>query len=133
MTSVTHNASSVRRLRAVLRFRSAAGGLLLVLPAFVLMALLVFMPALRSMLRTFTNDAAGTFTLSRYEAFFADQWSVANLTFTVWCSLVAGLILLAIGLVLALYLRFTRSRLSGLIQTISIFPLFVPGSSSRSR
>jgi ABC-type spermidine/putrescine transport system permease subunit I len=36
-------------------------------------------------------------------------------------------ILLAIGLVLSLYLRFSQSRLAGAIQIIALFPLFVPG------
>ncbi|MDR3474345.1 MAG: ABC transporter permease subunit [Devosia sp.] len=115
-----------RRARAVRR-GATTFGLALVAPAFSLMVLLVLLPMLRSLLGTIFPDGALGPTLSGYSAFFSDPRSVANLIYTVQVTATTLVILLAIGLTLSLYLRFSRSRLTGAIQIIALFPLFVPG------
>lgn len=114
------------RLRAARR-RTAGFGLALVAPAFALMLLLVLIPVLQSLLGTLFPEGRSSPSLANYQAFFADARSVENLIFTAQVTATTLTILLAIGLLLALYLRFSRSRLIGAIQIISLFPLFVPG------
>ena len=113
------------RMRA--RRRIGAFGLALVAPAFGLMVLLVLLPMLRSLLGTIFPDGAATPTLSAYGKFFSDPRAIENLVYTVEVTATTLAVLLVIGLVLALYLRFSRSRLTGFIQIIALFPLFVPG------
>ena len=91
--------------------RAALLGLALVAPAFLLMLGLILAPATQSIVHTFfpTNSTAAS--LAGYAAFFADPQSVSNLIFTLEVTLATLAILLVIGLVLALYLRFSQSRL----------------------
>jgi putative spermidine/putrescine transport system permease protein len=107
--------------------RSALLGLALVTPAFVLMLGLILAPAAQSIVRTLFPPGSTTPSLAGYAAFFADPQSVSNLIFTLEVTLATLAILLAIGLVLALYLRFSQSRLVASIQVLALFPLFVPG------
>jgi len=103
---------------------------LLIAPPIILVAALIFFPAIQSVIRTLTPDettSGGLFTLDRYRAFFNDPNSVASLVFTTEITLTAVFVLLIIGLVLSLYLRFRKSRLSNFVQGLAIFPLFVPG------
>ncbi|HWC88234.1 MAG TPA: hypothetical protein VG433_01205, partial [Pirellulales bacterium] len=109
------------------RLSRAAFGLALVAPAFALMLLLVLIPVVQSLLGTLFPDGSASPSLANYQAFFVDARSVGNLIFTAQVTAVTLAILLAVGLLLALYLRFSRSRLIGAIQVIALFPLFVPG------
>lgn len=105
--------------------RSSMLGLALVAPAFLLMVLLILVPALRSLASTLVGPDG--LRLSGYAAFFADPISVQNLAYTTQVTLAAMAILFAIGLPLALYLRFSASRFVAWIQVLALFPLFVPG------
>lgn len=102
-------------------------GLALVAPAFGLMVLLVLLPLLGSLLGTFFPDGAALPSLAGYVRFFSDPRSISNLLFTVQITATTLVILLVIGMVLSLYLRFSQSRMTAAIQVIALFPLFVPG------
>jgi putative spermidine/putrescine transport system permease protein len=105
-------------------------GYLLIAPPVVLMALLIFLPALQSLSRTLlVPDTSGTatFSLQRYSEFFRDPISVSNLLFTLRITLTSVALLFAICFPLAIYLRFSRSRIAGAVQVLTLFPLFVPG------
>jgi len=118
--------SSGGRARAARR-RATTFGLALVAPAFCLMVLLVLLPMLRSLLGTIFPEGSAGPTTSGYSKFFADPRSVQNLVYTIEVTGTTLAILLGIGLVLSLYLRFSQSRFTGAIQIIALFPLFVPG------
>jgi ABC-type spermidine/putrescine transport system permease subunit I len=118
----------VRRPRAArARDRGWALGLALIAPAFLIMVLLIFAPAMLSILGTLLPDGAAGPSLANYRHFFNDRLSVLNLVFTLWTTLATLVALLLIGLVIAVYLRFSQSRLVAAIQVLSLFPLFVPG------
>ena len=90
---------------------------------------LVIWPAINAISRTIWRpDGDGNigFNLSSYAFFFSDRYSLDNLTVTLWTTLVCAIILLVICLPIALYLRFSRGRLSGYVQALAIFPMFVP-------
>jgi len=101
-------------------------GLLLVAPALLIMGVFIIVPALISVAGTFFIDGQGL-GLGNYRDFFANAQSVGNLAFTVEVTLAALAALLAIGLAIALYLRFSQSRLVAAIQVLALLPLFVPG------
>ncbi|MDL2402103.1 ABC transporter permease [Rhizobium mayense] len=127
MTAGISEITTVPRRKRASRGGGGTLGLALVAPAFGLMILLVLLPASRSLLGTIFPDQAGEPSLKNYEAFFSDARSASNLLFTVQVSVITLAILLTIGLIIALYLRFSQSRFIGAIQIIALFPLFVPG------
>ena len=102
---------------------------LLVAPPIILVAGLIFFPAIQSVIRTLAPDETtsnGFITLDRYSAFFSDANSVASLLFSIEITVGAVIVLLSVGLTLSLYLRFRKNRLSNFVQGLAIFPLFVP-------
>jgi len=116
------DASSVRGAR--LRRRTALRATLLVAPALALAVVLIVIPAILSMGGTFFVGGQPSF--ANYQDFFGNPQSTQNLRFTVGVTLVSVSILLVVGLVIALYLRFSHARLVAAIQILALFPLFVP-------
>src|SRR5581483_1338733 len=128
MTSATFadcgapDAASARGAR--LRRRTALRAALLVAPALTLAVVLIVVPAILSMGGTLF--VGGHLSFVNYQDFFSSQQSNQNLRFTVSVTLASVVILLAVGLAIALYLRFSHTRLVAAIQVLALFPLFVP-------
>nr|ACY24757.1 putative outer membrane protein [uncultured organism] len=104
-------------------------GLLLVAVPVLLMAWLIIWPIFNAFGRTIWRpDANGDygFNLSSYVFFFSDQYSINNLTITLWTTAMCALFLLLICLPIAIYLRFSSGRLPAYVQALAIFPMFVP-------
>ncbi len=104
-------------------------GLLLVAVPVLLMAWLIIWPIFNAFGRTvWRPDANGDygFNLSSYVFFFSDQYSINNLTITLWTTAMCALFLLIICLPIAIYLRFSSGRLPAYVQALAIFPMFVP-------
>jgi ABC-type spermidine/putrescine transport system permease subunit I len=68
----------------------------------------------------------GGLTLARYAAFFADTYSLDNLRLTVWVTALTAALRVAVALPIALYLRFRAGWLPALVQSLALFPIFVP-------
>lgn len=104
-------------------------GLLLVLPPVALIILFVLYPALFAIYNTFQVKDGGQFVLSlqNYLTFFSDPQSRRNLFLTVWTTVITTVMLIAFCLPIAAYLRFSTGRLPTIVQSIAVFPLFVPG------
>ena len=113
------------------RDRGALWGYLLIAPPVLIMAALIFYPAIRAIIDTLflTNPQTGEtyFTLQNYIAFFQNANQVANLRFTIAETLWTVAILFVVGFPLALYLRFAEGRMAAIVQVLTLFPLFVPG------
>jgi ABC-type spermidine/putrescine transport system permease subunit I len=102
----------------------------LIAPPVLIMALLIFYPAIQAVIETlFVANKAGqvTFSLQNYISFFQDPILRANLWFTLAVTLATTGLLFVVGFPLALYLRFSRSRIAAAVQVLALFPLFVPG------
>jgi ABC-type spermidine/putrescine transport system permease subunit I len=123
MASVSLEASAPAKSRGLTASRR---GLLLVAPALFVMGIFIILPAVLSVGGTFRIEGQGP-SLGNYRDFFANPQSTGNLIFTGEVTLVALAFLLAIGLGIALYLRFSQSRLVAAIQILALLPLFVPG------
>jgi len=110
---------------------SALAGYALIAPPLVLLLLLIFFPAAQAVVRTLLVDAdiglSSGFTTSRYTGFFGDAIARSNLWFTVWVTIFTTGFLFLVCLPLAAYLRFSTSRIAGVVQVLALFPLFVPG------
>ncbi len=115
----------------VRRDYSALAGYLLIAPPILIMTLLIFLPALQSIIRTLTVEDLKTgqvaFSFGNYVNFFNDVVLVENVKFTVLITLATVAFLFIVGFPLSLYLRFSKSRVAGAVQVLALFPLFVPG------
>ena len=104
-------------------------GLLLVAAPVLLIGWMVIYPIIDAVVTTvWLPDESGKYglTLRTYRFFFSDQYSLDNLYLTLWTTVVCSILLLAICLPIALYLRFASGRLATYVQGLAIFPLFVP-------
>ncbi len=104
-------------------------GLLLVAIPVLLVGWMIIYPIISAVVTTvWIPDENGVHSLSlaTYTFFFTDPYSLANLRVTLWTTALCALFLLVICLPIALYLRFASGRLAGYVQSLAIFPLFVP-------
>ena len=118
----------MRRI-AARRRREAIGGYLLVAAPTGLVFGLFFYPAIQSFIRTITDGAglSAPISFARYRSFFSSPIARSNLLFTFYVTLVSIAILFVICFPLALYLRFSKSRIANWLLSIAMLPLFVPG------
>lgn len=109
--------------------RGLTGLLLVAIPVF-LVCWMVIWPILSAIWRTvwIRNDGGtgSSFSLETYRFFFSDQYSLNNLSVTLWTTGVCAALLLLICLPIALYLRFSTGKLAAYVQGLAIFPMFVP-------
>jgi len=103
-------------------------GLLLVAPPVALVIGLILWPVALSVIDTLTvqTPEGPGLGLAHYIFFFTDGFSLRNLWLTIWVTAVCTVLLLGISLPIALYLRFSDGRYAGYVQTVALFPLFVP-------
>jgi putative spermidine/putrescine transport system permease protein len=73
-----------------------------------------------------TKGGGNVFSLETYAFFFSDPYSLGNLWVTLWTTAVCAVLLLLVCLPIALYLRFSTSRIAAYVQGLAIFPMFVP-------
>src|SRR5688572_16968709 len=124
----TDTAPAVLRRPRFINRGSSIGLLLVALPVLLLAWLIVF-PIFSAVVGTIFvrgPDGATEFSLASYRFFFTDGYSLGNLWLTLWTTAVCCILLLAIGLPIALYLRFSQGRLAAYVQALAIFPMFVP-------
>lgn len=104
-------------------------GLLLVAVPVLLVLWLIIWPIISAMISTIwlpTPEGGRALSVSSYQFFINDPYSRANLAVTLWTTGVCAVLLLVVCLPIALYLRFSDSRLAAYVQGLAIFPMFVP-------
>lgn len=104
-------------------------GLLLVATPVLLVAWLVIWPIISAVIQTVwvsTPEGDKAVSLASYGFFFSDPYSLSNLSMTLWTTGVCAVLLLVVCLPIALYLRFSTSKVAAYVQGLAIFPMFVP-------
>jgi putative spermidine/putrescine transport system permease protein len=104
-------------------------GLLLVAAPVLLVIWLVIWPIISAVIQTVwlpTPEGGHQLSVETYQFFFSDPYSLNNLGLTLWTTGVCAVLLLVICLPIALYLRFSDSKLAAYVQGLAIFPMFVP-------
>ena len=104
--------------------RLAAYGM--VFPAFAIVMLTVAYPILAAVVKSFQDAKTGEFTWDNYAYFFTDPVQVKNLLYTLYVVLLTVVIAIVVAYLLALYLRFTKSKIAKTIGTLYLLPRFVP-------
>jgi ABC-type spermidine/putrescine transport system permease subunit I len=102
--------------------------LLVAVPVLLVLWLIIW-PIISAMVSTIwlpTPEGGRSLSVSSYEFFINDPYSRANLGITLWTTAVCAVLLLVVCLPIALYLRFSDSKLAAYVQGLAIFPMFVP-------
>jgi ABC-type spermidine/putrescine transport system permease subunit I len=104
-------------------------GLLLVAVPVLLVIWLIIWPIISAVIQTVwvkTPEGGNSFSVETYRFFFSDGYSLSNLSITLWTTGVCAILLLVVCLPIALYLRFSDSKVAAYVQGLAIFPMFVP-------
>jgi putative spermidine/putrescine transport system permease protein len=104
-------------------------GLLLVAVPVLLVIWLIIWPIISAVIQTLwvkTPEGGNTFSVETYRFFFSDGYSLSNLSMTLWTTGICAILLLVVCLPIALYLRFSDSKVAAYVQGLAIFPMFVP-------
>ncbi|MDR1903114.1 MAG: ABC transporter permease [Treponema sp.] len=99
----------------------------LVLPAFLVVMLVVAYPIINSVTRSFRNRQTGKITLENYTYFFTNPLEFGSILFTLGVVVITVLLAMIAAYILAMYLRFTKSKISKLIGALYLIPRFIPG------
>lgn len=95
-------------------------------PAMVLSLGIVLYPIINTIIRSFQDEDTGAFTLGNYAYLFTNKLSTNAIWYTVWVTLLTVVLAIFIAYMLALYLRFSSSRISKFIGTLYLLPRFIP-------
>ena len=90
-------------------------GLLLVAVPVLLVVWLIIWPIIAAMVQTVwlpTPNGGRAISVESYQFFASDPYSRANLVITLWTTAVCAVLLLIVCLPIALYLRFSNTRLA---------------------
>lgn len=95
-------------------------------PALLLSVGIVIVPILNSIYQSFRTADDSGFTLEHYKFLFTNKVSVDNIWYTVWVTVLTVVLAIVISYLLALYLRFSNSKVNKVISSLYILPRFVP-------
>lgn len=98
----------------------------MVIPAFLVVMLTVAYPIVSAVIQSFQDEKTGEFTWDNYAYFFTEPAQLKNLLYTLFVVFVTVAVAIVVAYLLALYLRFTKSKISKLIGTLYLVPRFVP-------
>lgn len=100
---------------------------LLTAPSLLVVLLFVVYPILNSVMRSFRSSETGAFTMEHYTYFLTDNLQQMNIIYTLKIVLWTVAITVVFSYLLALYLRFSTSRLSKWTGMLTLLPRFIPG------
>ena len=98
----------------------------LVLPAFLIVMLTVAYPILSAVGQSFRDPKTGEFTFDNYLYFFTEPVQRRNILYTLFVVVMTVVIAIVVAYLLALYLRFVKSKIARTIGTLYLLPRFVP-------
>ena len=98
----------------------------LVIPAFLVVMLTVAYPIVSAVIQSFQDEKTGEFTFDNYLYFLTTSAQLKNIGYTMFVVLVTVVVAIVIAYLLALYLRFVRSKIAKTIGTLYLLPRFVP-------
>lgn len=101
--------------------------LLFVLPSFAVMLMVIIVPIINSAVLSLYNEKENKYDFSNYISILTDKNQIDNIKYTLYIVIVTVVLCISISLLLAIYLRFSKSKIAALIEKIYIIPKFIPG------
>ncbi len=98
----------------------------MVMPAFLVVMLTVAYPIVAAVIQSFQDEETGELTVENYTYFFTEPAQLRNLLYTLFVVFVTVVVALVVAYLLALYLRFVKSKIAKAIGTLYLLPRFVP-------
>lgn len=98
----------------------------MVMPAFLVVMLTVAYPIISAVIQSFQDEQTDEFTLDNYAYFFTEPAQLKNLLYTLFVVIVTVAVAIVVAYLLALYLRFVKSKIAKTIGTLYLLPRFVP-------
>ncbi|MGO2696298.1 ABC transporter permease [Bavariicoccus seileri] len=99
---------------------------LLILPAFLIVVFFIVYPIGTTVVRSFQDGETKAFTWANYQYFLTDPIQQANLLYTLQIVVVTVVFSVVLGYLLALYMRFSRSKVSKWMNQLNLLPRFIP-------
>ena len=100
---------------------------LLLFPAFSIVMLFIVYPIVTTVIRSFQDSQTKAFTLANYQYFLTDSIQQTNLMYTLKIVIITVVLSLFFGYILALYIRFSTSKISKIVSSLNLLPRFIPG------
>ena len=101
---------------------------LMVLPGVTLVAVIIAYPIVGAMIRSFQiKGKPGVYGLDNYVYLFTNKITLSSIGYTLSIVLITVLLATVFAYALALYIRFSSSRISRLIGALYLIPRFIPG------
>lgn len=95
-------------------------------PALIIALGIVIYPIINTVVRSFMDPKTGAFTLANYQYLFTNKLTRAHIWYTVWVTTLTVVFAIVVSYLLALYLRFSDSRISRFISAMYLLPRFIP-------
>ena len=95
-------------------------------PAMLVSLGLVIYPMINQVIRSFKDAKTGEFTFDNYVYLFTNRISSNAIWFTVLVSVLTVLLTISISYLLAMFLRFSNSKISHTIGNLYLIPRFIP-------
>lgn len=95
-------------------------------PALVIALGIIIYPIINTIAESFMDEDTGAFTLANYAYLFTNKLARDHIWYTIWITVLTVLLAIAISYLLALYLRFSESKISKFIGTVYLLPRFIP-------
>jgi ABC-type spermidine/putrescine transport system permease subunit I len=96
-------------------------------PALILSLGIIVYPIINTIIRSFTDELTGSFTVENYVFLFTNKIASADIWYTIWVTVVTVVLAILLAYLLALFLRFSPSRIAKVIGTLYLLPRFIPG------
>lgn len=119
--------SRTNELKKVKKLKKVLVPYLLLFPAFSIVLLFIVYPIVTTVIRSFQDGQTKAFTFANYQYFLTDSIQQANLVYTLKIVVITVIISLLFGYILALYIRFSTSRISKIVSSLNLLPRFIPG------
>ena len=95
-------------------------------PALIVALGIVIYPIINTIIKSFQDPSTGAFTLENYSYLFTNKLARAHIWYTIWVTVLTVVLAIFFSYLLALYLRFSNSRIAGVIRRVYLLPRFVP-------
>lgn len=119
--------SQTNELKKVKNFKKMLVPYLLLFPAFSIVMLFIVYPIVTTVIRSFQDGQTKAFTLANYQYFLTDPIQQTNLMYTLKIVIITVVLSLFFGYILALYIRFSTSKISKIVSSLNLLPRFIPG------